>query len=147
VALLLLGTRSAVIRAQQNHGTNCTVTQKALLAAPPGGTIALQSRLELSGGRGQVVLNGGSAFFQQDAAVGRVEGIHEGLNRIEGTVVTAAGRPGVWRFELPPNVEPGGVTVVAGEVRLVTPEAVVFQLSGKAGERVVFVFRGAASRP
>lgn len=146
VALLLLGTRSAVIRAQQNPGTNCTITQKALLAAPPGGTVALQSRMELPGGRGQVVLNGGSAFFQQDATTARVEGAREGPNRIEGTVVTAGGRPGLWRFELSSGIEPGSLMVVAGQVRLVTGSSVVFQLTGKPGERVVFVFKGTATR-
>jgi len=31
--------------------------------------------------------------------------------------------------------------VIAGQVALVTPDAVVFRMKGRAGERVVFTFR------
>jgi tetratricopeptide (TPR) repeat protein len=146
VALLLLGTRSAVIRAQQDHGARCLITQQALLAAPPREAVPLQSRLALAGGRGQVVLNGGAVFFQQDGAVGRADGLRPGANRIEATVVAAEGRPGSWEFDLPPGLEPGSVMVVAGQARVVTASSVIFQVSGKVGERVVFVFKTAAGR-
>jgi hypothetical protein len=146
VALLLLGTRSAVIRAQQDHGARCLITQQALLAAAPRETVVLQSRLALAGGRGQVVLNGGAVFFQQDGAVARTDGVRAGSNRIEATVVAAEGRSGTWGFDLPPGIEPGSLMVVAGQARVVTASSVVFQVSGKPGERVVFVFKSAAGR-
>jgi hypothetical protein len=142
VALLVLGSRSAEIRAQQDHGARCTITQQALLAAPPGAAQTLQSRLDLPGGSAQTILNGSTAIFQQDVVVARIDGAQPGLNRIEGTIVAAAGRPGTWRFELSSGSEPGSLRIVAGQARLVTPDSVVFRLSGKAGERVVFVFKG-----
>jgi hypothetical protein len=142
VALLVLGSRSAEIRAQQDHGARCTITQQALLAAPPGTAQTLQSRLDLAGGSAQTILNGSTVLFQQDAVLARMEGAQAGLNRVEGTIVAAAGRPGTWRFELSSGSEPGSLRVVAGQARVVTPDSVLFQLSGRAGERVVFVFKG-----
>ena len=85
-------------------------------------------------------------IFQQDGSVARADGVRPGANRIEATVVAADGRPGTWEFDLPPGIEPGSVMAVAGQVRVVTASSVVFQVSGKAGERVVFVFKSAGGR-
>ncbi len=63
-----------------------------------------------------------------------------GENRVEATLVQATGQPGLWRFELGAGAS-GSLRVIAGEVTLVTPEAVVFRMKGRPGERVVFTFR------
>ena len=145
VALLLLGTRSAVIRAQQDHGARCLITQQALLAAPPREAVALQSRLALAGGRGQVVLNGGARASSSRTARSREPTVC-GLAPIESRPPSwrPKAAPARWEFDLPPGLEPGSVMVVAGQARVVTASSVIFQMTGKPGERVVFVFRSAA---
>jgi hypothetical protein len=101
----------------------------------------VQSRLEIAGGRGQMIVNGTSVFFQQDGVSVQSEAAREDGNRVEGIVVSSDGRPGTWRFDLSSGYEPGSLVVVAGQARQVTPSSVVFQLSGKAGERLVFAFK------
>jgi hypothetical protein len=100
------------------------------------------SDLQIEGGRGQVVVNGASAT---QPGVGRAYAVSpavKGDNRVEATLVTAAGKPGSWRFEFGANsLETGSLRVVAGEVQLVTDNAVVFRLKGTPGERLVFTFR------
>ncbi len=148
--LQLVGTRSAAIRAQQDVGAVCNVTQHGLLGVrPPETPPTLQSRLELPGGRAQIVLNGSAVVFQQDSVPARIDGSRQGASWVEGTVVTADGRPGTWRFDLSSGGEPGTLRVVAGQASLVTPSSIVFRLSGKSGERIVFAFRlrGPSQRP
>jgi hypothetical protein len=50
---------------------------------------------------------------------------------------------GSWRFELAgtEGLQRGSLRVVAGDVALVTDEAIVFRLAGRPGERIVFTFR------
>jgi hypothetical protein len=110
---------------------------------PASRRVAWASELDLDGGSGQVVVNGEAAAFatrgrSAGAALGR-----RGVNRIEAQVVEAAGRPGTWRFELGTtgSLEAGSLRVIAGEVALVTENAIVFRLKGRPGERVVFSFR------
>jgi hypothetical protein len=110
---------------------------------PASRRVAWASELDLDGGSGQVVVNGETAAFatrgrSAGAALGR-----RGVNRIEAQVVEAAGRPGTWRFELGTtgSLESGSLHVIAGEVALVTENAIVFRLKGRPGERVVFSFR------
>jgi hypothetical protein len=105
--------------------------------------VAWASELDLEGGSGQVVVNGEAAAF---AARGRSAGAvlgRRGLNRLEAQVVQAAGTPGTWRFELGTtgSLEAGSLRVIAGEVALVTENAIVFRLKGRPGERVVFTFK------
>ena len=105
---------------------------------------AWTSDLTVPGGRGQVVMNGGDAMFP--AAGGRViltGRPRSGENRVEATLVQAAGQPGLWRFELgaEPSLASGSLRVIAGDVTLITPDTVVFRMKGRPGERVVFTFR------
>lgn len=105
--------------------------------------VAWTSELDLEGGSGQVVLNGeAAAFASRGRSAGAAAG-RRGLNRIEAQVVDAAGRPGTWRFELGTtgSLAAGSVRVVAGDVVLLTENAIVFRLKGRPGERVVFSFR------
>ena len=98
------------------------------------------SQLDVPDASGQVVLNGRSATFVSTGRLvshGRA-GPRE--NRVEGLLVTAAGRPGTWRFELG-GVEPGSLRVIAGDVVSAAADAIVFRVKGRAGERVVFTFR------
>jgi hypothetical protein len=60
---------------------------------------------------------------------------------VEGTVVDADGRPGTWRFQVVGGVRPGSLRVIAGTVVALSADEIVFRLSGKPGERVVWSFR------
>jgi hypothetical protein len=69
--------------------------------------------------------------------------VRPGENRLEARLTQAAGRPGLWRFELQEKgrLEPGSLQVLQGEVAQVTGDAVVFRLRGQVGETVAFSFR------
>lgn len=137
------GARSARIRLQSDPGTSCTVTQPGLLGVVENaGAATFISTLDLEGGEGQVVVDGSTATFQRRGA--REAALPEGraLHRVEATVVDAAGRAGTWRFALASGVAPGTLRIVAGNGALAGDAGVVFRLSGKPGERVVFTFRG-----
>jgi len=107
-------------------------------------TAAWTSDLSVPGARGQVVLNGSDASFPATGGRAPLTGRpRPGENRVEATLVQAAGQPGLWRFELgaEPSLASGSLRVIAGDVTLITPEAVVFRMKGRPGERVVFTFR------
>ena len=112
-------------------------------AEDPVRRLAWASELEVPGASAQVVVNGDSAVF---AAAGRsvaaVPG-KRGENRVEAQLVQAAGRPGTWRFDLSTtaSLDVGSLRVIAGEVVAISGDAVVFRLTGRPGERVVFAFR------
>jgi hypothetical protein len=108
----------------------------AASAAPAAWT----SQLEIPGARGQVVVNGRQALFPGPGRVALAVPLSPGENRVEAQLVQAEGKAGLWRFELRDQV-PGSLRVIAGQVALVTGDAVVFRLGGRAGERVVFTFR------
>jgi len=109
---------------------------------PPAQTAAgWVSQLEVPGGRGQVVLNGSQALFPGAGRAVLPVRVPSGENRVEATLVQAEGRPGLWRFELGLSVEPGTLRVIAGEVALVTADAIAFRFKGRPGERAVFTFR------
>ncbi len=93
------------------------------------------------------MLNGTDAFFP-GAGPSRITGpVRPGSNRVEAVLVNAAGRGGTWRFDLGgQGLKEGSLRVVAGEVVLTTPDTVVFRLSGRPGERVVFSFRTESER-
>jgi hypothetical protein len=90
-----------------------------------------------------VVVNGSAAVFASKGRSTAVAVGRRGENRVEAMVVQGAGKSGTWRLELggTTSFRPGSLRVVAGEVALVTADAVVFRLSGKPGERVMFTFR------
>jgi hypothetical protein len=70
-------------------------------------------------------------------------GGRRGENRVEAQLVQAAGA-GQWRFELRGDaLQAGSLRVVAGEVLQVSSDAIVFRMSGKPGERIVFTFKSA----
>jgi hypothetical protein len=100
------------------------------------------SQLDVPGGRCQIVLNGSEALFPAAGRVPLLARPRSGDNRVEAQLVQAEGRAGLWRFELPAgSTVAGSLRVIAGQVALVTGDAVVFRLNGQPGERVVFTFR------
>jgi hypothetical protein len=100
------------------------------------------SQLDVPEGRGQVVLNSSSVLFPGAGRVALAASARSGENRVEATLVQAAGKPGLWRFELAADhVVAGSLRVIAGPVALVTGDEVVFKMKGQPGERVVFTFR------
>jgi hypothetical protein len=110
--------------------------------APRRDSSLLVSDLEMAGSRGQVILNGSDALFPNAGRVHLAARLRAGENRVEAQLVQAEGRAGLWRFELgSEGLVSGSLRVLAGEVALVTGDAVVFRLKGQAGERVVFTFR------
>jgi hypothetical protein len=89
----------------------------------------------------QVIANGTTRVVVREGEMAGLLALADGENRIEATVVRAAGKAGQWRFDLAGAVRPGSLRVVAGDVVLVTDSEIVFRLQGKTGERVVFAFK------
>jgi hypothetical protein len=110
---------------------------------PASRRLAWASELGLEDGAGQVIANGQSAVFASRGRSTAVAGGRRGENRIEAQLVRSSGKPGTWKFELAPtaSLQPGSIRVIAGEVAVVTSDAVTFRLSGQPGERIVFTFR------
>ena len=98
------------------------------------------SELAVSGGSGQVVVNGEAVFPRSGRSPIPVR-LQRGENRVEATLVEARSG-GSWRFELGggTGVRPDSIRVVAGDVMQSGADALVFRLQGRPGERVVFSF-------
>jgi hypothetical protein len=105
-----------------------------------GADLRLATDLAVVGGQGQIVLDGSEASFPAFGRSEIVAAVRPGLHRVEAVLVVGRGEPGRWRFELASGARPGSLRVIAGDVDLVTADAVVFRLKGRAGERVVFAF-------
>jgi hypothetical protein len=106
------------------------------------------SELGVPGGRGQVVIDGGQAFFPAAGTSAHTASLAPGPHRVEAVLVGARGRPGRWRFRLATlGAVPGSLRVVAGDVAQVGPDEIAFRLQGRAGERVVFTFQTGSAGP
>ena len=119
-----------------------TATRAAPSADADGIALAWRHQLDVGGGAGQVLLNGATTVAS-GPGLNSVQGLgRRGENRLEGRV-TRSGKAGTWRFELGSNLrlEPGSIRVLAGEVAVVTGDAIVFRLRGQAGEHVAFTFK------
>jgi hypothetical protein len=105
--------------------------------------LAWASELDLEGGTGQVVVNGSAAVFASKGRSTAVAVGRRGENRVEAVVVQASGKAGTWRLELggTTSFRPGSLRIIAGDVAMMTADAVVFRLSGKPGDRLMFTFR------
>jgi hypothetical protein len=123
-------------------GPQSRTGNEARLPASEQRPVTWVSQLDVPGGRGQIVLNGSEALFPGAGRVPVSARPRAGENRVEAQLVQAEGRAGLWRFELPAgSTVAGSLRVIAGQVALVTGDAVVFRLKGQPGERVVFTFR------
>jgi len=143
VAGLALGSRSGSIRLFEGSSPSCNIQQGGLRpeGQPSGQAATLSSTLDLEGGEGQIVVDGSTAVFQRRGAREAVLAEGRALHRIEATVVNAEGRAGTWRFQVDGGVAPGTLRIVAGNGALAGEATLVFHLSGKPGERIVFAFR------
>jgi hypothetical protein len=108
-------------------------------------SLGLTSDLRLAGGSGRVVINGRGSLPAGAGPWRASVGLQAGENLVEALVVEGRGRSGSWRFELGGGIEPGSLRVDAGEVTLVTENAVVFRVNGRAGERLAFRFHARAT--
>ena len=137
-----LSPRTGRITLAQGGGT-CTVSQGTLFG--PTEAAGWSALLALAGGAGQITVNSSRVTYQAPGIVQLVD--PAGPARVEALVVTAAGRPGTWRFQLPAGATPGSVHVVAGDVVAITADTVTFRLAGRPGERLVFTFAMISWRP
>ena len=103
------------------------------------------SRLAVHGARGQVVLNGTTASFQDGGESATCSQTQPGRNRVVAELVTHRGNVGTWRLRHPgPRSFPGSLRPLAGTPMELTATSIAFRLAGKPGERVVFMFELAA---
>jgi hypothetical protein len=120
-----------------------TTTPEAARPASQARRVDWASELAVAEATGQVVLNGSAAAVAGPGRSTALAAGRQGENRVEAQIVQGAGKPGTWRFELgaTASLVPGSLRVVSGTVAEVSGDAVVFRLSGRPGERVVFSFR------
>jgi PKD repeat protein len=111
-----------------------TVTEPART----GSTVV--SRLEAAGARVAATLNETPLAPPSPGASTWTVAPRAGDNRLDAQ--TQAGATGTWRLELAgvAGLEKGSLRVLAGEVVSVGPDAVVFRLKGRAGERMSLAF-------
>jgi hypothetical protein len=108
--------------------------------SPPAG-VGLDSQLTVPGGTGQIILNGSESSFVGTGPSRITSRGQPGSNRIEALLVDGEGRAGKWRFDLAATRLPvDGLRVVAGQTVSISPREVVFALTGRPGERIVFTF-------
>ncbi len=112
---------------------------------PPGCTLPLKeaavnwvSDLSLDG-RLQIVLDGAVSVAGRGRTYGALARSRE-QSRVEATLMDAAGKQGLWRFDVSDSGTGASprIQVVTGDAVSVTGNSVTFRLQGKAGERVAF---------
>lgn len=131
------GVASCDVLMDADKAVNVTIFRSSVQAGTASRRPALlTSTLDVADGEGRVVANGAAAVAVHGG--GAIVAMRAGTNVVEGTVVRA-GRPGTWRFDVP-GLKPGSLRVIAGTVRAIVADGVVFACSGKAGERVAFTF-------
>jgi hypothetical protein len=141
LGLLSLGTRTGRITISQSPSQECVIVQ-GLLIADPRPSVAWESTLDVEGGRGQVIVDGASVRYVDRGPLQGTLPAAPGVRQVVGQIVTAQGRAGTWTFRIP-GAAPGSVRPLAGEAVEIGPDLVVFRLSGRPGERVVFSFETA----
>jgi hypothetical protein len=111
-------------------------------APPAGPSLSWQSQLEARGAQGQVIFNGQQPAFAGPGVTPMTSLARMGDNRVDARL-QSGGDPGTWRFDLRTTeaLEPGSLRVLEGDAVLVLPDAIVFRLSGRAGEQLSFTFR------
>ncbi|HEY5908495.1 MAG TPA: Ig-like domain-containing protein [Vicinamibacteria bacterium] len=137
--------RDACGNEAESRATNVNLSDRPCAAATPAVAAALPVRadLQVPGATGQIVVGGAQAFFvaaggtmlSPSLPAREASGRKEGL-RFEASLVDGAGQAGTWRFEVGPGAS---LRAVAGDVVLATPQALVFRLRGRPGDRIVFI--------
>jgi hypothetical protein len=128
----------ASVRVKRRQGS--CVAQSSSSSAAEAAVLVWTSELALPEGRGQVIANGADVVFPGAGRSDLALPARPGRNRLEAVLVEG-GAPGAWRFTLAGgSIRAGSLRVLAGETVVVGPETVAFQLRGRSGERVVFVF-------
>jgi hypothetical protein len=122
----------------QGRGASCQIRQNGILGATAESRSVMTSELLVKDGNGQVVLDGTEVFYQGEGPF-QVPIAGSARRRAVATLVSGAGSPGLWRFHIT-GLEPGSVAVIAGQVASIDAESVVFRLTGRPGERMVFSF-------
>jgi hypothetical protein len=104
-----------------------------------------RSELLVSKGKGVVRIDQTARTVARGESQGTAT-VAAGEVRIEGVLVSGAG-PGPWRFHIDDGtLVPGSLRGLEGTVAALSGSAIEFRLEGKAGERVVFVFRAQERR-
>ena len=132
-------TCNLTMSANRTAGANFSVLSVTLTDAAAARSTVV-SRLEAPGARLAATLNGAPLVPPAPGQSAWTIEPRAGDNRLEAQVGGAAA--GTWRVELAGvrGLEPGSVRVLAGEVMSVGPDAVVFRLKGRAGERFGLAF-------
>jgi hypothetical protein len=124
-----------------------TPVPSVFVDTPPGCVVPLKdtavqwaSDLALEG-RLQIVHDGSVSFAGRGKTYG-MSGLAGEETRVEATLVDAADKPGLWRFDLLTTsaVAAGSIRVISGDPVQISSTSVTFRLQGRAGERVVFSF-------
>ena len=102
---------------------------------------SLRSTLGVRGGRGEVALNGNSVLVAREGEAQVAVRTQPGDNLVEARLAAGDGA-GYWRFDVvrTSRSPARALRVLAGELASVGPDSVTFRLSGRAGERVSFVW-------
>ncbi len=137
--------RNARIRLRNTNGTGddrCEIVQAAGPALALVTSLVWIGTLDVSGGAGQVIVDGMTGAFQERTALQSLAAA-AGAHRIEALLVTGEGRPGTWRFKMAGTFVAGTLRPIAGDVLALTADVIVFRLTGRPGERVGFAFQTA----
>jgi len=136
----LVQDREGIISVDQQSGASILVHQDGILGVARSAPTAT-SELSVAGGSGQVVWNGASVSYAAEGSTSQTAPVVPGANRVEAQLVSADGKPGTWRFAFAGRPV-RGLRPLSGKAEAVTPDSITFRLSGRPGERVVFVFEG-----
>jgi hypothetical protein len=133
--------RTARIQLSEDGSASCAITQSGVTGAEDaGGETVWTSHLDVTGGRGEVVIDGVAVAVQERGVyLGRAGA--QTVHRVEARLVEGAGRPGVWRFEIGGPAVPASVRPLAGNVIQASGGVVAFHLEGRPGERLAFTWR------
>jgi hypothetical protein len=110
-------------------------------ASETGTLFGWTSLLDAPSASGQVVFNGRESRFAARGLSRMTARARAGENRVDARL--QSGGAGTWRFEAEDKrlLEPGSLRVLQGDPVVVLPDAIVFRMSGRAGEPVSFTYR------
>lgn len=139
---LELNQREGHINLAQDGSARCVIRQAGVLGVAVDtdtATPSLTSHLDVPNARGQVIFDGAHMSLERGSRRQLAPRPAVGRHRVEAVLVSAAGKPGTWGFEVV-GIRHGSLQVAAGTVVRLTGNSVVFRLDGRPGERIAFVF-------